>query len=143
MKKMFNIMILLVLFGFSCKKEKSDIEERNTKYNSEAIFDTIKEFKIIKGYCGSINYISKIGIDYQTAEDSLLKTITLPNSGCPNNPCQEYLIYKDTIIIDFKLDNRKFIAIVFKDIQDKMQIMAPSEVLDERGNHYRINWCQD
>jgi hypothetical protein len=136
-------MILLVLFGFSCEKENSDIEKEITQYNSEAIFDTIKEFKIIKGYCGSINYIGKIGIDCKTAEDSLFKTITLPNSGCPNNPCQEFHIYKDTIIVDFKFDNRTFIAIVFKDIQDKMQIMAPSEVLDERGNHYRINWCQD
>lgn len=134
MKKIFSIVILLLVF-FSCKKEDLIVEEKNQESSTQ--------FNIIEDYCGTINYVNKIGTDYQTAEDSLFKMIILPNSGCPNNPCQEFHVFRDTTLVDFKNDNRTFITLVFKDIEDKQNLMSPTYVIDDRGNYYQIHWCED
>jgi len=132
----------IFIIGIACGKNKTNIE-KEVDIREEVLFEKIKTFQIKDGPCGKINYINRIGYNFNSALDSLLKFTLLPNSSCPNNPCQDYKIQHDTIIVDFNYDKRFFIAIVFKDINNRKQLMSISEVLDSKGNYFRINWCED
>ena len=128
---------IFLLSGFQTQFYESEI------FYEEKIFDDVRVFQIANNSCETIHYKNRIGYNYASALDSLLKTLMLPNSGCPNHPCHEYVILKDTIAVNFDVDDRNFFTIVFQDVSSNMKLMSVSDVIDDNGNHYKIYKCED
>jgi hypothetical protein len=106
----------------------------------ETIFKETKTFKIIQGPCGTITYQNRIGTDFNQALDSI---IILKKPFLEGLTSDEYYIDKETVSVDFENDDRTFIAIGFRRIKDDIYIFSVSSVLDSKGNHFVINWCED
>lgn len=140
MNKLFCFLFLCLFFLNVCG---SVMDGQNHNFEDETIFSSAKNFNVINGYGSSIVYIDRIGIDFYSAKDSLMKKIILPDSGCPENPCQEFYLTLETMSIDFEFDNRIFTVLVFNEPVNMIPINTPCEVLDSRGNHFRIQWQID
>ncbi|MDR1981211.1 MAG: hypothetical protein LBQ39_06300 [Tannerellaceae bacterium] len=106
----------------------------------EAIFEGVKTFGIIHGPCGTITYQNRIGNDFSQALDSLIK---LDKPFLEGLTSDEYYVEKETVTVDFNYDDRLFSAIGFRRIKDGVYIFSLSSVLDSKGNHFVINWCED
>jgi hypothetical protein len=81
-------------------------DENDSDIQEESIFNENKTFKIIHGACGSIMYIERIGNDFDSALDSLIKRREPIIST--NTWVEEYYIEKETMTIDFNYDDRTF-----------------------------------
>jgi hypothetical protein len=131
MKKSFRFIILFLisLLLLACEK------------NSEK--DTVT-YTILSGACGTINLVGNIGPDFNTALDSL-ETIREPflTGGCPGSPCYDYYVDVDTLSIDYSLDDREFLGVIFKDVGNSISIFSMSDVIDTYGYYYTIHWCDD
>jgi len=130
MKQIF-FCFLLSLFFTSCKKTFTD---------DETLFKKHKTFKIIDGACGSIKYQGKIGNNFDSALDSLIK---LREPFIYGNPrVEEYYIEKEIMTIDFKYDDRVFFSIGFTDSRG-LHIFSLTDVIDSKGSYFVIRWCKD
>ncbi len=136
-----NILMLFVVAA-SCSEESPAPDEKNL-IEKESIFETVDKFDIIKGPCGKIEYIDRIGNNFDSALDSLLKIVVPIVTNCPDINCSDYTIEKDTIEVDFSHDNRMFISIAFKDKDNYMHISSINDVLDINGNYFNVMWCDD
>jgi hypothetical protein len=106
----------------------------NSAFPEEHIFKRTKQFKIIRGGCGTIRYVNRIGYDFDSALYMLIK-------DCPF-PVGSYHIQKDTMTIDFHYDDRLFISILYMDTNNYMPLVSLSDVIDTKGNYFRII-CKD
>jgi hypothetical protein len=98
-----------------------------------------KTFNILHGPCGSIIYQDRIGKDFDSALDSLIKKM-IPYHGLSQI---EYYIDSEMITVDFNYDDRKFYSIGFRRKANDMYIFAISHVIDSNGNCFNILWCDD
>ncbi len=135
---LFSYLCIIVLT--SCNESMFENNE-NLKFSEDPILKKNQIFKITKGPCGDIRYESKIGQDYELALDSLVKhRMSILNAETNG---EGYYIDKDTISVDFKYDDRLFIAHGFRRVKDNQYIFSISDVIDSNGNYFIINWCED
>lgn len=138
--KIFIFFFLCMILFISCNE--STLENGgNLIFSEDPVLRETQIFKIIEGPCGSITYKGRIGLNYDLALDSLVK-IRMPFIDIELNG-EEYYIDKDTIIVDFKYDERLFIAHGFRRIADNQYIFSITDVIDSKGNYFTINWCND
>jgi hypothetical protein len=107
----------------------------------ETIFENNKIFNI-KGGCEtmsykSIIYTNKLGNDFASALDSLIK---LKEQASTIN-IENCYIETEAIAIDFSYDDRLFYLIGFMDTIRQFHVSL--DVIDSKGNHFDIIWCDD
>jgi hypothetical protein len=107
----------------------------------EAIFNENKIFSIIHGACGSIMYQSRIGNNFDSALDSLIKR--REPAIFANTWVEEYYTEKKIMTIDFNYDGRAFYSIGFMDKSQGFHIFSLTDVIDSEGNYFAILWCED
>ncbi|MDR1226366.1 MAG: hypothetical protein LBK47_05635 [Prevotellaceae bacterium] len=116
-----------------CPNE-NDIQE-------EVIFDENKRFTIYPTPgCATIAYESRIGNNFNSALDSLKKIYkqTLDTYGEDG-----YYVEKENINVDFSYDDRDFFLLTFIDKANIYNYLITSVVIDEKGNYFYANWCED
>lgn len=128
--KQILFSILFVTLFFACDEN-----------SEESMFYENKTFPIIHGACGSIMYQGRIGNNFDSALDSLIKR--REPMIYANTWVKEYYIEKETMTIDFNYDNRMFYSIGFIDKVQKIHIFSLSDVIDSNGNYFTILWCED
>ena len=135
MKHLFSIFSFFVIFStcfIACDKNSTDDKLNLTKGQS---------FKVIHGACGSIVYQEKIGNDFDSALDSVIK---LREPMVIAEPwVEEYYVEKGIMTIDFVYDDREFYSIGFIDKVKNLHIFSLTDVIDSKGNYYCIRWCDD
>ena len=117
MKKIIILLIFSFLLFTGCEKEKCG--------------DGCYTFG-----AGYIKYEATIGYDFDSALDSLLTVIVYR----PNEP---YIIVPEPIEVVYPTNDREFYWIAFKDTADRLYLGSPMDVIDTKGNWYRIIWGED
>ncbi len=137
MKKVLYLIVLLMM-AFSCNThdEPERASEEKPLFQKEKIFEENNTFDIIIGPCGTIKYCDRIGNDYKSALDSLLK-IRKPNL------IEEYYLDEKSITVKFNVDDRSFTSIAFRRVKNDHYLFSITDVLDGKGNYYIIFWCED
>ena len=90
---------------------------------------------------GYIKYEATIGYDFESALDSLIKVI-------PFNRLYDRPYYIDPEImnrdrIDYPSNDRDFYMIKVKDSITGLSLSSPGNVLDTKGDWYKIIWDED
>ena len=128
----FGFFVVFSTFFISCDTNLKDDEFKLTKGQS---------FKVIHGVCGTIVYQEKIGNDFDSALDSIIK---LREPIIIAEPwVEEYYVEKKRMTIDFNHDDRDFYSIGFIDKLQNFHIFSLTDVIDSEGNYFRIRWCKD
>ena len=142
MKKIVFTILFATLF-VACDSDDNSVTSPNLDIQEESLFN---ENKIFKSYGGSIVYQSRIGYDFDSALDSLirryepiLKTLAIEGhySGEGLN------IAKGKINVDFSYDNRAFFLLTISDKANIYQVLFTGDVIDEKGNYFRAIWPDD
>jgi hypothetical protein len=120
-------------------------EEDNVNIQEEQIYNENKTFTINTG-SGTIVYQSRIGNDFDSALDSLIKRYepilnTLATEGHYSG--EGFNIDKKKIDVDFSYDDRSFVLLTFSDKANIYQNLFTGDVIDERGNYFRFIWPKD
>lgn len=120
-------------------------EGNNAEIQEDALFNENKTFTIGNG--GSyILYQSRIGNDFDSALDSLINSYepllkTLVTEGHYSG--EGFNIVKERINVNFSYDNRAFVFLTFIDKANIYQYLFTGDVIDEKGNFYRLIECED
>ena len=120
-------------------------DENNVIIQEEPIFNENKTFTIGNGK-KRIKYQCRIGNDFDSALDSLIRRYepileTLAKEEHYSG--KGYIIDKEKINVNFSYDNRAFVLLTFIDKANIYQYLFTSDVIDENGNYYRVNWPED
>lgn len=118
-------------------------EENNESIQEEQIFSENKTFT---SDGGSITYQSRIGYDFDSALDSLLRRYEpiLNTAAIEGHYSGEGLIIdKQKINVDFRYDNRAFVLLTISDKANIYRVLFTSDIIDEKGNYYRVNLPED
>lgn len=131
--KQLIIFILTIVLILSCKNNIEVSEPNSTKIP-------------IVNMCGTIEYKEKIGNDFDSALDSLIKKYEpawniLVTEGHYSG--KGYNIDEKIIDVDYNYDNRKFIFITFTDKANDYNILNANDIIDDKGNHYWYVACED
>lgn len=113
-------------------------EEHNIIIQEEPIFSENKTFT---GDGGSITYQSRIGYDFDSALDSLIRRYEpiLNTAVIEGHYSGEGLIIdKQKINVGFSYDNRLFVLLTISDKANIYRVLFTSDVIDEKGNYYRL-----
>ena len=105
--------------------------------HEEPFFNDNKTFRV-KGEF-TITYICRIGNDFESALDSLIREREPLLTGQPAYSGQGYDIDKEKIKVDFSYDSREFILLTFIDKANIYQILISDVVIDEKGNFFGYN----
>ena len=148
MKKLFySVLSALVLFS-ACSSDDNVNSGGESFIPKESIFEETKSFKVIEGgICGSIVYDDRIGTDFDSALESLIKEKeqilnVLITEGHYSG--EGYYIEKEKMVVDFKYDDREFFVLTIIDKANIYQYLFSGIVIDSKGNHYYINeWGED
>lgn len=89
----------------------------------------------------AINYESRIGVDFDSALDSLISIYEPTILG--NYAENGYYIEKERIDVDFCYDNRNFFLLTFIDAENIYNWLITSVVIDEKGNYLYLEYCND
>ena len=103
----------------------------------EPIFNENKTFTI-HNRGETLLYQKRIGNDFDSALDSLIREREPLLTGQYAYSGQGYNIYKKKINVDFSYDNRKFVHLTFIGKGNIYQILCTGDVIDEKGNFYRL-----
>ena len=109
----------------------------------EQIFNENKTFTCSGG---SIEYQGRIGNDFDSALDSLIRRYepilnTLATEGHYSG--EGLNIDKAKINVDFSYDNRAFFLLTISDKANIYNCLFTGNVIDERGNYFRVRWPDD
>ena len=149
MNKLFSLAVM-ALFTISsatlfvaCDNENPVIWPDSEE--EAAIFNENGTFTWVNG-CGRIVYQSRIGADFDSALDSLMRRYepilnVLAEEGHYSG--EGVTIDKQKIIVDFSYDNREFTLLTFIDAADIYRILVACDVIDGKGNYYRLVPCED
>lgn len=85
---------------------------------------------------GYIKFEATIGYDFDSALDSLMKVIVFR----PNEP---YKVVPEPLDVEYPTNDREFYWIAFKDTADRFYLGSPMDVLDTKGDWYKIIWDED
>lgn len=121
------------------------LKENNVSIQEEPLFNENKTFTIKNG-SATIVYQSRIGHDFDSALDSLVRRYeplleTLAKEGHYSG--EGLNIDKKKINVDFSYDNRAFLLLTITDKANIYQCLFTSDVIDEKGNYYFVNWSED
>lgn len=121
------------------------LNENNVSIQEEPLFNESKAFTIDNG-SATIVYQSRIGHDFDSALDSLVRRYeplleTLAKEGHYSG--EGLNIDKKKINVDFSYDNRAFLLLTITDKANIYQCLFTSDVIDEKGNYYFVNWPED
>jgi hypothetical protein len=119
--------------------------ENDADIQEESIFDENKTYTIDHG-CATITYQSRIGNDFNSALDSLIRKYepvlnVLANEGHYSGG--GYNVDKEKINVVFNYDNREFKLLTFTDKANIYRILFSGDVIDERGNYFTHKACED
>lgn len=121
-------------------------DENNVSIQEELIFKENKTFTIGKGGSSKIAYQGRIGYDFDSALDSLIRKYepllhTLTKEGHYSG--EGFNIAKEKMNIDFNYDSREFFLLTISDKTNIYQILFSGDVIDEKGNYFRCMWAED
>ncbi|MDR2813904.1 MAG: hypothetical protein LBB79_04520 [Prevotellaceae bacterium] len=119
-------------------------EENVVEIEEEAIFKD-KPFKdriftYAASECGKIIYAGRIGNDFDSALDSLKimnKQLLAPYGE------DGYNVEKEKVVINFPYDDREFFRLTFKDKKNTYNWFIYGIVIDEKGNYFHDEWCDE
>lgn len=131
--------------GYYYLRTWHQMESNNADMQEEYIFNENQTFTIDKD-CAKITYQGKIGYDTESALDSLMKRyeqlfISLVKEGHYSG--EGYIIDKKTINVDFSYDSREFYLLSFIDKVNIYNYLITGDVIDQKGNYYRLMECVD
>ncbi len=131
--------------GYYYLRTWHQMESNNADMQEEYIFNENQTFTIDKD-CAKITYQGKIGYDTESALDSLMKRyeqlfISLVKEGHYSG--EGYIIDKKTINVDFSYDSREFYLLSFIDKVNIYNYLITGDVIDQKGNYYRLMECDD
>lgn len=152
--KQLIIMMLAAIVSFcgatvftSCSNDDIPITPSDLTQiiQEEPFFNDNKTFKVNKSGA-KITYISRIGNDFESALDSLIRKyeprMTIwATEGYYSG--QGYNIDKEKINVDFNYDSREFIILTFIDKANIYNLLCTGDVIDEKGNYYGFIWPDD
>ena len=133
----FCFIVVYFTFFIACDKSPKDDECNLEKH---------KTFTIDNSKCTKISYQSKIGNDFNSALDSLIKRyepILSVRATEGHYSGEGYDIEKRKINVDFSCDDREFTFLTFKDKANIYRILFAGDVIDEEGNHFNHISCPD
>ena len=142
MKQIVFTILFATLF-VACDSDDNPVISPNLDMQEEPIFNENKTFKCDGG---SIAYLSRIGYDFDSALDSLIRRYepTLETAAIEGHYSGEGLnIDKKRINVDFSYDNRAFLLLTITDKANIYQCLFTSDMIDEKGNYYFVNWPED
>lgn len=117
MKQFFLLLVFSFLFFTGCKKEKCG--EGCYKWGG-----------------GYIKYNATIGCDFESALDSLLRVIVF-------RPTEPYIVVHEPLDVVYPANDRNFYWIAFKDTANRLYLGSPMDVIDTKGDWYKIIWGED
>ncbi len=131
--------------GYYYKRTWHDTAMKDAGLQEEMLFSENKSF-LIDGGCAAINYKSRLGVDFDSALDSLIKIYEplmsiLETEGHYSG--EGFNIEKEKINVDFSYDTRAFILLTFIDKANIYNYLFTGDVIDEKGNYYRLIECVD
>ena len=120
-------------------------DETDLHIQEEFIFNENKTFTIDNG-CSTLIYQSRIGNCFDSALDSLIKRYeplmnTLETEGHYSG--EGFNIEKEKINVNFSFDTRAFFLLTFIDKANINNHLFTGDVIDEKGNYYRLIECED
>ena len=139
MKKIILTILFAALF-VACDSDDNPVISPNVEIQEEQIFSENKTFTIGGG---TIVYQSRIGNDFDSALDSLIREREPLLTGQPSYSGQGYNIDKKKINVDFSYDSREFILLTFIDKANIYNLLCTGDVIDEKGNFFRFIWPED
>ena len=146
MKKIVFIVLFATLF-VACDKDGHEdnlITPPNLTQiiQEEPFFNENKIFSVNKSGA-KITYLCRIGNDFDSALDSLIRERESLLTGQPSYSGQGYNIDKKKINVDFSYDSREFILLTFIDKANIYNLLCTGDVIDEKGNYFVIIWPED
>ena len=144
-KIVFTILFASLLVA--CDNNTSD-DNPIISSNSTPIMQEEQIFNENKTFTGSatIVYQSRIGYNFDSALDSLIRRYEpiLETAAIEGHYSGEGInIYKEKINVNFSYDNRAFVLLTFVDKANIYQVLFTSDVIDEKGNYFRVAWNED
>ena len=142
MKKIVFTILFATLF-VACDSDENPVISPNIDMQEEHFFNENKTFTCNGG---SIEYQSRIGYDFNSALDSLIKKYepilnTLATEGHYSG--EGFNIDQKKLNVDFSYDNRAFVLLTFIDKANIYQWLFTGDVIDDRGNYFRVIWPDD
>jgi hypothetical protein len=136
MKQLLFSILFFAAFFIACDKNLRD---------NGCSFEKHKTFTIDNG-CAKISYKSRIGSDFDSALDSLIRQYEpelsmLATEGHYSG--EGYDIDKRKINVDFNCDDREFFFLIFTEKKNVYRILYACDVIDENGNHFNYVSCPD
>jgi hypothetical protein len=114
-------------------------DENDADIKEESIFNENKRFTIDNG-CATIVYQNRIGTDFDSASDSL-KIIYKQTLDIYAK--DGYYIESEKINVDFGYDDRDFFLLTFIEKANIYNWLITGVVIDEKGNYFYANGCED
>lgn len=143
MRKIVFVILFATLFVACDKIGHEDNPITPTQIiQEEPFFNENKTFTVDKGGT-KITYICRIGNDFDSALDSLIREREPLLTGQPSYSGQGYNIDKKKINVDFSYDSREFILLTFIDKANIYNLLCTGDVIDEKGNFFRFIWPED
>jgi hypothetical protein len=145
--KQLRIMMLAAIVSFygvtiftSCSNDDNPetLPDLTQIIQEEPFFNDNKTFRVNKG-AATITYICRIGNDFESALDSLIRERELLLTGQPAYSGQGYNIDKEKINVDFSYDSREFILLTFIDKAYIYNVLISDVVIDEKGYFFGYN----
>lgn len=141
-QKIFLFLFATLLMACS---DNSVIDEDVPTMQEESFLIESKTFSLGKGNA-KIMYQSKIGYNFDSALDSLIRKYepVLNKLAAEGHYSGTGItINKETINVNFNYDSRTFLLLTFIDKLNIFSILFTGDVIDERGNYYRLIECED
>jgi hypothetical protein len=137
MKKIVFYSLFAALL-LACDKDSETLAD--TTQNTE-ISAYLTQIRIKERPNEMLQYVGEIGNDFDSALDSLIRKYepilnTLAKEGHYSG--EGYNINKEKINVEFSYDSREFILLTFTDKVNVYQILFSGDVIDEKGNYYRL-----
>ena len=142
MKKIAFTILFATLF-VACDSDDNPVISPNLYIQEESLFNENKTFKCNGG---SMVYQSRIGYDFDSALDSLIRRYEpiLKTAATEGHYSGEGIIIdKKKINVDFSYDNRAFFLLTISDKTNIYQNLFTGDVIDEKGNYFRVWWRED
>ena len=152
--KQLKIMMLAAIVSFcgvtmftSCSNDDNPVTPPDLTQiiQEEPFFNENKTLTLYNSWA-TITYQCRIGNDFDSALDSLIRKYepyltTLATEGHYSG--QGLNIDKKKIDVDFSYDSREFILLTFIDKANNYNYLITGNVIDEKGNYFRIHWPED
>jgi hypothetical protein len=132
------LSVLFVTLIISCGKDPS--------VKPDAVQDPftssgLTHIRILGKFNERLEFVGKIGDNFDSALDSLQRKYEPLFCGLVaegHYSGEGYIISKEKMNVDFSYDDRDFILLTFIDKSNQYNYLITGDVLDGRGNYYRL-----